>query len=416
MINLVLIYCGIRTGHFGMGSFTKLLIDNFSREQNYNVTVLKFDSKDVKHTTYSRVDGVEMIEIPQPENGIYLMEFDDIIQDTYARRLFEIAHPYLVSKSNLLLLCNTVVHYRIARELKLGLNANLVYVHHNFTWKSCIKTSYEHFGKEWIKGNRELCPEAFIGTEYQQRIAHLSNAVVTVTDQAKQFFIEFLGISKDRIRRIYNGIPSNTEDLRGKKLALRDKYGFSRENKIILFCGRLADEKGLSYLIEAFKHIASVEPHSHLLIIGAGTFESVLEQLNPLWRRVTLTGKLTYSQISEMYAIADIGVMPSTQEQCSISSIEMRYHKLPLVVSAVEGLDEMFIEDFDAAKIPAYLDDNQIIFFKPEELATQILRLLSDSTLTDELVRNSYIRGVELFSSERMIHEFDTLFTDLSPE
>lgn len=415
-INLVMLYCGIRTGHFGMGSHARYITEYFKEKPDYYVTILKVDSKDAFLMQHRHEKGVEIIEIPQPENQLFLTEEDTLVQNTYAKRISEMAYPILSSKENVVLLCNTVVHLGLAKELKQALNASLVYVHHNFTWKACLKTSYGFFAEHWLKGNVALHPGAFAGTVDQCKIADLSDLVITVTHQAEQFFANILNIRSEKIRTIYNGIPSDTRTQRANRSELRNKYGFDEADKIILFCGRIAEEKGLPYIIEAFKLLIKRIPAARLLVIGGGHIQESLALVNPLWSRVTFTGKLDYHTITEMYAIADIGVMPSTQEQCSITSIEMRFHKLPMIVSAVEGLDEMFEDGFDALKIPVRYDASSIIYFAAEDLLERFLMLLKDNDLSVRLAENAWLKGIERFTSERMADEYDKVFRSLFVE
>lgn len=415
-IDLVILHCGVRTAHFGMGSFSTHLFEYFKTHQSYNVTLLKVDSKGIETQQYKFEDGHEVIEIPQPENKLFLNDDDTIVQSTYAKRISEMVSPYFKSKCNLIILCNTVVHYWLAMELKIRFNGRLVYVHHNFTWKTCWKTSYEIFGREWIAGNTSRHPAAFWGTLNQKKIADLSDAVVTVTNIAERLFVDVLNVSQHKIRTIYNGVPGNTTSHRKDRSRLRKKYGFSVHDRIILFCGRIVEEKGLSYLLRAFESVCRIVPKARLLVIGGGDIQDHLSMVDPVWSRVTFTGKLRYSVIAEMYAIADVGVMPSTQEQCSITSIEMRFHGLPMIVSAVEGLDELFEDGFDALKIPVIFDTDNVISFSEQEIAKIIITLLNDHSLRKALSNNAYSKGLRLFTSERMTKEYDQLFRSFFSE
>lgn len=409
-VNLVLLYCGIRTGHFGMGSHSRYIIEYFKAQPDYNVTILKVDSKDTTLMQHIHEGNLETIEIPQPENQLFLTEEDTNVQNSYAKRVSEMVYPILNSRENVVLLCNTVVHLGLAKELKQVLNASLVYVHHSFTWKTYMKTSNSYFSEKWLKQDITLHPRAISGTVDQFKIADLSDEVITVTHQAEQFFANTLNISSKKIRTIYNGIPSNTKSKRANRSELRKKFGFEETDKIILFCGRIAEEKGLPYIVEAFKLLSKRIPAARLLVIGGGQIQENLALVNPLWSRVTFTGRLDYNTITEMYAIADLGVMPSIHEQCSITSIEMRFHRLPMIVSAVDGLDEMFEDGFDALKLPARYDENGIIYFSSEDLFDRFLILLEDNALSDRLVENAWLKAMDKFTSERMISEYDKAF------
>lgn len=52
-------------------------------------------------------------------------------------------------------------------------------------------------------------------------------------------------------------------------------------------------------------------------------------------------GKVSSSEVEDVYRSAYIGVMPSFHEQCSYTAIEMMRHKIPLVGTDTTGLAEM---------------------------------------------------------------------------
>src|SRR5690606_2842028 len=99
----------------------------------------------------------------------------------------------------------------------------------------------EVFAKYWKKG-RQFHAMASEWNSYQQQLAQLADKVVTVTHQARQFFINTLNIPSAKIQTIYNGIdlPSKTQ---ADKSALRKIYGFKEHDKIVVFTGRVKEEK-----------------------------------------------------------------------------------------------------------------------------------------------------------------------------
>ena len=67
---------------------------------------------------------------------------------------------------------------------------------------------------------------------------------------------------------------------------------------------------------------------------------------NGIWGKVIFTGKLRKDQLYRFYQIADIGVLPSCQEQCSYVGIEMLMHGIPLVGTDAMGISEMIEEGY----------------------------------------------------------------------
>lgn len=408
-VNLVFLHCGVRTGHFGMGSYVRHLVDSFKVSNNYQVTLLLTDCANSKTVSRKIEDGVEIIEVPSPENGLFLSPEHSMIQYTYTQRVFEIVLPYLYGRNRMAIWANTVDHVHLYQTIIDRLQATGIYVHHNFSWKVCVKTSYEYFAEQWTLGNSEFNPLAFACTASQQHIASISDKVITVTHQAERFFVDILGIPSQKVHTIYNGIPLRDFQQEIRLPDLKSKYGFAADVKIIICCGRLVEEKGVKYLLEAFKLVASRRNDVHLLLVGDGNFSELLKMSGPFWSKITFTGEATADKVKELYSLATLGVMPSTQEQCSITSIEMRANRLPIIVSAVEGLDEIFEDGFDALKISALYDENHLIYFSIQEFAEKIETLLNDSHLARQLTENAFEKGIRLFTAEKMYEQYDQI-------
>ena len=85
---------------------------------------------------------------------------------------------------------------------------------------------------------------------------------------------------------------------------------FSQEGKkVVLFVGRLAEKKGINYLIEAMQGI-----DAKLVIVGKGPLRSELEaQARGLNIDVDFLGAKTHEELKEIYASADVFVAPSVK-------------------------------------------------------------------------------------------------------
>lgn len=118
---------------------------------------------------------------------------------------------------------------------------------------------------------------------------------------------------------------------------IRKKYLFTEKDRLILYVGRLSDGKGLCELIQAFRLLSEKDENVRLIIAGNGDFNRYLVVSAPYWGRITFTGFLTEEQLGEMYAIADIGVVPSLHEELGYVPIEMMMHRLPVICSNATG-------------------------------------------------------------------------------
>ena len=110
---------------------------------------------------------------------------------------------------------------------------------------------------------------------------------------------------------IPNGV--NRPQIREAKL-ITDNFGLEKDS-YILFLGRLVPEKGIRYLVEAFK---SVETDKKLVIAGGSSdTDSFMEELKELAKgddRILFTGFVQGAMLDELYSNAYIYTLPSDLE------------------------------------------------------------------------------------------------------
>lgn len=408
---LVLMHCGHRTTNFEQATFINNLLYFF--EPTVNILLVKTDSSEAKKVSFKKEGNIEILTIPNQENGLFLSAGDTAIQKEYAQKIVNILLPYLKGQPGITFWVNSVDYLNVCEVIRENFEgAEIMYVHHAWSWKHMTNISDEEFSLHWKKGNTKIHPEAFELNGYQQRMAELATEVITVTKQARQFMTEVMDIPSKKVHLIYNGIDTPEVPLNGKE-ALKAKYGFRPDEKIILFTGRVKEDTGLSYLINAFRLIASIRPNIRLLIAGDGDIPPFISMAAPYWSRVTFTGELSAMELSVLYQMADVGVLLSLFEQCSFTAIEMRFHRLPIITSGADGLDELFEDEVDALKLNLKYDSNGKRVLSKQELAEKIVRLIKDDQLVARLTENSYQKATQMFTASEMRGKYLTLLESI---
>lgn len=161
----------------------------------------------------------------------------------------------------------------------------------------------------------------------------------------------------------------------------RKENFFGQNGKpVVLFVGRLAEKKGVTYLIEAMKRV-----DAQLVIVGDGPLRAQLEeQAKPLGDKVQFLGAKTHDQLAEIYASADVFAAPSVQakdgdvEGFGLVFLEAMASGLPVVASRSGG-------------IPYLVHDGENgLLVEPgnaEELAGAIERVLKNVNLRMILIK-----------------------------
>jgi glycosyltransferase involved in cell wall biosynthesis len=146
---------------------------------------------------------------------------------------------------------------------------------------------------------------------------------------------------KDNYGRKTQLIPNGVSQPKIREAHLiTDKFGLTKDS-YILFLGRLVPEKGIRYLIEAFKN---VDTDKKLVIAGGSSdTDSFAEELKELARedkRIIFTGFVQGKMLDELYSNAYIYTLPSDLEGMPLSLLEaMSYGNYCLVSSIPECTD-----------------------------------------------------------------------------
>jgi glycosyltransferase involved in cell wall biosynthesis len=171
--------------------------------------------------------------------------------------------------------------------------------------------------------------DLFWGNEIIKNADHF----IAVSEKEADQYLS-LGIPKEKISVIYNGIDVNLyNNLPGKGI-FRQKYSLFNKT-IVLFLGKLTPNKGLDVLV---KTIADI-PDNNIVLVVAGndmgfksTVERSIEQLN-IKERVIFTGLLAGEKKLSAYVDADVLVYPSTDEIFGLVPFEAIMCGTPVIVT-----------------------------------------------------------------------------------
>ncbi|MFS0603741.1 glycosyltransferase [Peribacillus frigoritolerans] len=138
---------------------------------------------------------------------------------------------------------------------------------------------------------------------------------------------------------------------------LKEKWGFAREDKVLLFIGRLVPEKQPLMLINIFKRIQKVSSDYRLLIVGQGELYTEVNRLikdNNLESFVKLIDKVPNTTIWELYRLSEAFINLNQQEIFGMAILEAMYYGCKVVAWEAPG-PSYIIED----NVSGYLVSNE---------------------------------------------------------
>ncbi len=204
-------------------------------------------------------------------------------------------------------------------------------------------------------------------------------------------------------------------DRRHQRLALRQRLGLPENALLLSFAGRLARDKGIGVLADAWLDIARELPEAHLLLAGevddTDPVPAASLQIFRSHPRVHLIGNVSQDDIPALYAATDLFILPTFREGLSQVALEAGAMGLPVVSTRVTGLVDAIRDGVTGVLVPA----GQAL-----PLAQAVIALACDPQRREELGRaaRNYIRTS--FSEERVdqlwMAEYRHLINDSLPD
>jgi len=204
---------------------------------------------------------------------------------------------------------------------------------------------------------------------------------------------DIIPISNGLKTEIFN--PNNNGEYLRKIFNLPDK-------NIVLFAGRINEEKNLDVLIKAIPDVIK-EIDAHFLLVGSGGdyknwLISLVKQLD-VEKYTTFTDFLDYKDYPNIYSIADLFAIPSETELQSIVTMEAVATGLPVVV-------------VNSGALPELASFNNGFVFEPKnskQMADFIVKILSDEKLRKNMGKNS-LKLIKRHSMESVVEQFEKIY------
>lgn len=362
---------------YGIGTYIKQLAASLDLSV-WDVHIMELYASDTE-CSLSLKNGIHYIHFPNTSTN--RNDADEIYQKSV---FYWIVTHY--PSDNLYCHFNYTADRTLATLLKEKLNAHIFFTLHYMGWKFYLD------GKDERNLQRILtCPQTKREKElvscYQQEndfLHQCCDKIITVSQHSYEMLQSIYNIEKSRITYIPHGLLDTYRKRNKQELKnLRDKYHLSIKDKVILYIGRLSEDKGLHLLIAVFKLLQEQHDDIRLIIAGGGDYEHFINIANPYWNKIIFTGYLSQEQLEELYAISTIGVIPSFHEELGYVAIEMLMYRLPIVCSDASGLKEVTDNGKYAAMISNWCDSNRLFLLK-EALDTILSDIQCQETLKEK--------------------------------
>jgi glycosyltransferase involved in cell wall biosynthesis len=277
-------------------------------------------------------------------------------------------------------------------DLAKGEDFDVIHAHDWLTFPAAQALS-EATGKPWIAhvhsteydragegANTEIA-------EYEKRGVLAADRVIAVSEFTRKILINRFGLDKDKCDVVYNGVEQTIQNGVEKSKPVAPPAGIKKDEKVVLYLGRVTMQKGPEYFIAAAKKVLEKMDNVKFVVAGSGDqIERTIEQAAKagIGSKITFTGFLRGADVRRVYEMADVYVMPSVSEPFGIAPLEAIAHDVPVIISRQSGVSEVLEH---ALKVD---------FWDTHDIANKIIAVLRHPPLSKTMRKHADLEVREL--------------------
>ncbi len=232
-------------------------------------------------------------------------------------------------------------------------------------------------------------PEVRIAVE-RDLVAAVDRVLVT-SDREKENLIRLYAAEPDRVAVAPCGVDLGVFRPVDRTIARR-RIGAAGDDKLVLYVGRFAPEKGLDRLLQAVDRLRHI-PNLRLIVVGGdGEREGAHRRMNAANRacgaadRVVFKGRVEQSELPWFYGAADLLALPSSYESFGMVALETLACGTPVAATRVGAMEDL-LRDAQNGRLAQD--------FRPSSLADAIEDLLEERAAAPQMaetIRRSVVR------------------------
>lgn len=205
----------------------------------------------------------------------------------------------------------------------------------------------------------------------------------------------------ERVQVLPHGVDCDLFSPQKRSETLRESWGVTPDQQVLLYVGRIAAEKNIPLAIAAYEKARAANPELKFVLVGDGPLRDSLEKEHP---EIEFAGVQTGETLSQYFASADAFVFPSVTETFGLVTLEAMASALPVVAfdmaaahkfveSGSEGVvaevdnDDAFIEALESLLSSDISQLGRQARIKAESLSWDAVATQFISIIEDELKR-----------------------------
>jgi len=244
--------------------------------------------------------------------------------------------------------------------------------------------------------------------EQERAGTYWADRVIAVSHATKNEIKWMYEVPENKISVVYNGVSPSRFDIATDPGEDKKKHNIAPLDPTVLFCGRLAWQKGPDLLIEAIPSILRFYNHAKFIFLGDGEMRFDLENRARrlgIAHAVRFIGQRNGNELIHLFKLADTICLPSRNEPFGIVVLEAWSASKPVVVTQNGGPSEFVCNDVNGLKIEP----------KPDSITWGVCSLFSDFERARWMGRNGRKTAVERFTWDIIVEQTLDVYKQVCP-
>ena len=239
------------------------------------------------------------------------------------------------------------------------------------------------------------------------RVVQRSARILTVSDFERQRIIDHLGVDPARVTTVHNAVSRQFRIITDAELLTRIRVQYELPERFVFFLGNPDPKKNVPNVLRALLLLKQRNELTMLLVMAnvtAAYVQGVLTQIGgqSLMDNILLCGYIPNTVLPVVYNLATVFLCPSLRESFGLPILEAMACGTPVLTASTSAMPEV-------AGDAALLADPT----SPEDMARQLLRLLTDATLRTDLRQRGLARAA-LFSWQNAAQQLIQIYKEVA--
>ncbi len=168
-----------------------------------------------------------------------------------------------------------------------------------------------------------------------------ADGLVAISGQIMDYYLNSLGIPRERVHLIYNGIDTAAFGS-GRENGLRLRLGIGEDELVIGTVANIRPEKNLKLLVSSFSDLLKTGRKAKLIVAGEDFMEGELQSFadrSGVSERVLFLGMR--DDVSDLLKLFGVFCLPSIHEGLPLTVLEAMAAGVPVVGADVLGINEV---------------------------------------------------------------------------